>query len=89
MAFNIDEAMKLLMEAGFHKPVCHFKLSDKSSIRQGLVDYHLMVKVKMHMDQFAEGLQELKVLEALQTHPAVMRCLFVVSEEKMSAGSCL
>lgn len=56
MTFSIDEAMSLLVEAGFHKPVCHFKLLDKSIIRQVLVDYHLMVKVKMHMDQFADGL---------------------------------
>lgn len=81
--------MSLLVEAGFRKPVCQFKLSDKSIIRQGLVDYHLMVKVKMHMDQFAEGLQELKVFEAMRAHPDLMKPLFVVSEEKMSAGACL
>ena len=40
-------SVNLLMEAGSTN---HFKLSDKPSIRGGLVDYHLMVKVKMHMD---------------------------------------
>ena len=88
VTFSIDEALALLMEAGFRKPVCQLKLLDKSVIRQVLVDYHLMVKVKMHMDQFAEGLQVLKITEAMRAHPALLKPMFVFSEEKMSAGTC-
>ena len=59
VALGIDESQGLLMEAGFRKPLCRLKLTDKPVIR-GLTS-----KVKMHMDQFAEGLNQLKVLDAM------------------------
>ena len=85
-ALSMDEAMSMLMEAGFRKPISQLKIVDKSVIRQGLVDYYLMVKVKMHMDQFAEGLQQLKILDAMRAYPAVFQPLFVYTEMKISAG---
>ena len=83
----IDETMALLVEAGFRKPVCQLKLSDKSLLREVLIDYHLMVKVKMNMDQFAEGLQVLKVLDAIRSQPALLKPLFVTDEATLSAGT--
>ena len=87
LMFAIDEALSLLMETGFNKPICQLKLSDKTYIRAVLVDYHLMVKVKMQMDQFAEGLQELKVLDLIRAQPPLLKPLFLlISEAKMTAG---
>ena len=86
LMFAIDEALSLLMETGFNKPICQLKLSDRTYIRAVLVDYHLMVKVKMQMDQFAEGLQELKVLDLIRAQPPLLKPLFLFSEAKMTAG---
>ena len=33
LVFAIDEALSLLMETGFNKPICQLKLSDKTYIR--------------------------------------------------------
>lgn len=74
------------MEAGYRKPLCNLQLADKPAIRRVLLDYHLMIKVKMHMDKFADGLNQLKILEAMRAHPALFKPLFVYNEQKMSAG---
>ena len=55
----------------------HLQLADKPAIRRILLDYHLMIKVKMHIDQFADGLNQVKVLEAMRAHPASFKPLFV------------
>ena len=70
------------------KPLAPFSLSRyKPVIRRVLLDYNLMVKVKMHMDQFADGLNQLKVLDSMRAHPALFKPLFVYCESKMSAGA--
>ena len=87
MALSIDEAQGLLMEAGFRKPLCQLQMSDKPVIRGVLLDYHLMVKVKMHMDQFADGLNQLKIIDTMRAHPDLFKPLFVYSETKMCSGT--
>ena len=82
VTLEIDEAMALLTEAGFRK----LTLDDKPEIRSTLLDYHLMVKVTMHMNQFAEGLKELKILDSICAQPLLLKPLFVVDTKKMSAG---
>ena len=89
LALSIDEAQGLLMEAGFRKPLTLLKLSDKSIVRGVLLDYHLMVKVKLHMDQFAEGLNQLKLLDLIQAHPTLFKDLFVYNETKITAGNSI
>ena len=86
MALTIDESQGLLLEAGFRKPISLLKLNDKPIIRGVLLDYHLMMKVKMHMDQFAEGLNQLKLLDNIRAHPLLFKSLLVYSENKMTAG---
>ena len=65
-----DDDMKmvfaLLMETGYRKPVIHLTLDDK---RAALLDYHCMLKVKASMDQYAEGLEQLNVLQLMQKFP--------------------
>lgn len=75
------------MEAGFRKPLSSLQVADKPAIRSVLLDYHLMMKVKMHMDRFADGLNQLKILDSLQANPALFKHLFVYCERKMSSGA--
>ena len=65
VSLGIDDAQGLLMKVGFRKPLCKLELADKPDIRRVLLDYHLMMKVKMHVDQLADGLKQLKVLDAI------------------------
>ena len=41
----------------------------------------------MHMDQFAEGLQVLKVLDVIRSQPALLKPLFVTDKATLSAGA--
>ena len=41
---------------------------------------------KLHMDQFAECLNQLKLLDIIQAHPVLFKSLFVYSDNKMTAG---
>ena len=66
---------------------CNLGLSDKASLRSTIVDYHCMLKVKASMDQFAEGLQELHVLDVMKKHPDVMRPFFVDECRPFTAGA--
>ena len=38
------------------------------------------------MDQFAEGLQELEIVEVMRKYPDLMKPLFVCKEEMITAG---
>ena len=52
-----------------------------------LTDYHLMVKVKSSMDQFADGLKALGLLSRIQENPDVWRSFFVPSKQaKLTPG---
>ncbi len=86
VVFAIDEAASLLHETGFRKPTCRLSMSDKSRLRSALVDYHCMLKVKAAMDQFAEGLQELGVLQLIKQYPELMKPLFVPNLKVLTAG---
>ena len=87
MLFSVDEAAGVLLETGFRKAICNLGLSDKASLRSTIVDYHCMLKVKASMDQFAEGLQELHVLDVMKKHPDVMRQFFVDECRPFTAGA--
>ncbi len=82
----MEEATGLLLETGFRIAICRLVLSDKASLRYTLVDYHCMLKVKACMDQFAEGLEELDVLDIIRKHPDAMRPFFVDECRPFTAG---
>ena len=82
----MDEAATVLLETGYRKAICRLELSDKISLRSTLVDYHCMLKVKALMDQFAEGLQELHVLDMMRKHSDIMRPFFVDECRPFTAG---
>ena len=66
--------------------MCQLKLLDKPIVRQLLIDYHLMVKVKMHMDQFADGMQQVNIVAAMKNNPHLFKLLFFYTDETISAG---
>ncbi len=61
-------------------------MSDKPAIKSSLLDYHCMIKVKGAMDQFAEGLEELRVLQLIKRFPALTKPLFVSTNQVLTAG---
>ena len=54
-------------------PVAHLGLFDIPGLRSALVDYHCMLKAKVAMDQFAEGLRVLNVLKLMQKYPSLAK----------------
>jgi len=75
----MDEASELLMGMGFRKPISKLKMDDKAMIKNNLIDYYCLLKVKAEMDQFAEGLQDLGLLDMMRRQPALFKNLFVAS----------
>ena len=75
--FAMDEAAELLLSTGFRKLICSLAMEDKECLRSVLLDYHCLLKVKAEMDQFAEGLKSLGVLNMMKRHPDLISSLFV------------
>ena len=75
--FAMDESSELLLSTEFRKPLCRLAIEDRECLRSALLDYHCMLKVKAEMDQFAEGLMSLGVLEMVKHHPDLFAPLFV------------
>ena len=72
----MDEAAEMLMGMGCKKPISKLKIDDKS-IKSSLIDYYCLLKVKAEMDQFAEGLKDLGLLEMMQHHLSLFKSLFI------------
>ena len=86
MVFAIDEAASLLMETGFRKPLSKLDMNDKPSLRSSLIDFHCLLKSKAAIDQFAEGLSHLHVLDRMRHLPDLMKPLFVNESKPLTAG---
>ena len=86
MVFAVDEILALLMETGYRKPVLHLTLQDKVGLRAVLLDYHCLLKVKGAMDQYAEGLQQLRVLDLIQKFNVLTKPFFVSDGKKITTS---
>ena len=86
MVFTIDEVASLLLETGFRKPVIQLTMVDIPDLRSALLDYHCMLKMKAAMHQYAEGLQQLKVLDLIKKIPLLTKQFFITAEKKITAG---
>ena len=80
--FAMDEAAELLLSTGFRKPICSLAMEDKECLRLVLLDYHCLLKVKAEMDQFAEGLKSLGVLDMMKRHPDLFSSLLMVAPHR-------
>ena len=82
MIFAMDEAAELILATGYKKGLATLGLDDRADVRGALLDYHCILKVKAEMDQFADGLNSVGVL---QLYSSVMEplltdcCLGVVT----------
>ena len=83
IVFRDEIASTLLNECGFQMPI---NIDKKMEIESALLDYHLMMKVKMAMDQFIEGLEVLDVLRSIRQHPSIFKDFFLYSEQPINAG---
>ena len=86
MVFAIDEAASLLMETGYRKPISKLDINDKACLRSSLVDFHCIFKSKAALDQFAEGLSQLNVLDRMKCLPDLMKPLFVKEDRRLTAS---
>lgn len=80
---DINDNQSLLLETGFRKPLSLLVCEDKASIRTIILDYHTLVKVKPELDQFADGLQTVGILDEMKKHPVLMASMFLNVEEKV------
>ena len=82
----VDEIAGLVLETGYRKPFVKLTMADKSELKAAMVDYHCMIKVKAAMDQYLEGLQNLKVLELVRKFPSLSRPFFIADNKRITAG---
>ena len=85
--FAMDEGLELLLSTGFRKAMSCLTLGDRSCITHALLDYHLMGRVKMEMDQFREGLEILGFLECVKKNSAIFRPFFVYTRRELTPGN--
>ena len=84
--FTGDEALDLLYSTGYTKPTQNITLTDRDDLLNVLLDFHLMARVKMEMDQFKVGLSTFGFIDQIKKNPAIWRPYFVPSSNKLSAG---
>ena len=84
----IDDISDLIFQMDYTKSLCRVTVADKKELVSLLALYHLMMKAKSSMDQFIEGLKDVKLLSYIQNHPQTWQPLFVVNPDiTLSAGT--
>ena len=84
----MDEGLDLLVATGFRKPVCSLTLSDRPSVINALLNYHLIAKVKTELDQFREGLDTFGFFYMVKRDPDIWKPFFVFSVNHLTPGLC-
>ena len=74
---------------GVGQPSCLLKFSDLDRIVQDFSIHFSIICVKAELDQLAEGLKTLGVLELLRSNPNAMRQLFIHSEVPLTVDLML
>ena len=81
-----DEALDLLLVTGFRKAVHSLTLDDSNDIKNALLSYHLIAKVKAELDQFIEGLHTFDFLSLVKADPETWKIFFVYAENRLTPG---
>lgn len=55
-------------------------------LKNALLNYHLIAKVKAELDQFAEGLQTFGFLSFLKADPHTWRPYFIQTDNELTPG---
>ena len=72
----------LVLEAGYTKPLSLLSISDRVLLMRTLMLYYALLQSRSVLDQLAEGLFALGVLEAMKLYPNLMEPLFVAGLRK-------
>ena len=72
----------LVLEAGYTKPLSLQSISDRVLLIRTLMLYYALLRSRSVLDQLAEGLSALGVLEAMKLYPKLMEPLFVAGLRK-------
>ncbi len=83
----MDEITNLILQTGYSKPLTRIVCADKEELQSVLIDFHLLVKVKLSMDQFSDGLRAVGII--VSTDPEMWRRLFVATDRKITAGRAI
>ena len=77
----------LIIEAGYTKGLSLLKMSDKVQLMRTLMLYYTVLRSRSVLDQLAEGLSVLGVLDAVRCYPKLMEPLFIGGKQKpLTAG---
>ena len=75
--------MTVAMEAGY-KPLRQNSLANKSSLMSLIMTYNLFIEVKVHMDDFKEGLELFGVYQ--HKYQCLLRPLFIDESTRITAS---
>lgn len=70
------EAIDLIIDSGFSKPIVQLTESDKSELIHVLALNCTLVRCKAEIDQMLDGLKALEVASLIKQHPALLRLFF-------------
>lgn len=83
----VDEIADLIFQMDYSIPINKVTVADKQDLISSLTLYHLMIKVKTSMDQFADGLESVQLLGFMRKNPQTWESLFVYPNMGLSAGN--
>ena len=84
--FENEESLLIVTEAGYHKPLPLIKLSDREELSLALQHYYTMIRGKLELDKFVEGLNTYDILSMIRKYPKLMQPLLVCKGVKITKG---
>ena len=78
--------MLIVTEAGYHKPLPLIKLSDHEKLSLALGHYYTVIKGKLELDQFVEGLNTYDILSMIRKYPKLMKPLLICKGVQVTKG---
>lgn len=83
--FLDDERASILVdETGFRKSLTLLTLEDREELIVILCQHYTLIRGRMELDQFVEGLRTHKVLDMVRAEPLLMKPLFVSTAKKLT-----
>lgn len=75
--FEEDGFSDLLLETGYRKAFTTVTLTDRQDLLQTLREYYTMIRGKVELDQYVEGLVDLNLRGLVQQYPQILKPLFM------------
>ncbi len=72
----------IIIDGGYTKPLALLKMSDRVQLMRTLMLHYTVLRLRSVLDQLAEGLSTLGVLEAMSSYPKLMEPLFIKGKLK-------